>query len=114
MNPKSKGILTMDEFFRPIQYNEIFYNDKGKECVDNEHCFAKEIEKVSDQINTISYYILCKMNVIIDPWGEDYSRRKIREMSFKKVTEESFHSYLKYLKTREQRFLTIARRKQYG
>ena len=35
-------------------------------------------------------------------------------MSFKKVTEESFNSYLKYLKTREQRFLTIARRKQYG
>ncbi len=40
----------MDEFFRPIQYNEIFYNDKGKECVDNDHCFAKKIEKVSANI----------------------------------------------------------------
>ena len=107
-------MLTMDEFYRPMKYDEVFYNDHGKECVENEQCFAKKIEKVSDQINAISHHILCKMNIIIDPWGEDCSRRKVREMSFKKVTEESFNSYLKYLKTREQRFLTIARRKQYG
>lgn len=104
----------MDEFYRPIEYIEAYYNDKGKECVDDEKCFAKKVEKHSDQINAISHYILCKMNIIIDPWGEDCSRRKIREMSFKKVTEVSFNAYLKYLKTRQQRFLTIARRKQYG
>ena len=44
----------MDEFYRPIEYIEAFYNDKGKECVDNEKCFAKKIEKKSDQINAIS------------------------------------------------------------
>ena len=104
----------MDEFYKPIRYDEVFFNDQGKECVDNEKCFAKKITKSSDQINALSYHILCKMNQIIDPWGEDCSRRKIREMSFKKVTKESFEAYIRYLKTKEQRFLTIARRKQYG
>ena len=104
----------MDDFYRPVVYHEIFYSDTGKECVDGEKCFAKVIMKESDRISALSHHILCKMNEIIDPWGDDCSRRRLREMSFKKVTEESFSAYIKYLKSREQRFLTIARRKQYG
>ena len=104
----------MDKFFKPIIYDEIYYNDSGKECVDGEHAFAKMITKTSDQINALSYYILYKINTIVDPWGEDFSRRKIREYSFKKVDRDVFEAYIKYLKTRDLRFLTIARRQRYG
>ena len=104
----------MDDFFRPITYDEVYFNDIGKECMDGEHSFAKMITKTSEQIDALSYHILCKVNIIVDPWGEDFSRRKIRECTFKKVTKDSFEAYIKYLKTKERRYLTIARRNQYG
>lgn len=104
----------MDEFYRPITYDEIYYGDRGKECLDGEHAFAKKVTKTSDQIEALSHFILCKTNVFVDPWGDDFSRRKIRECTFKKVSKDSFEAYLKYLKTKEQRYLIIARRNQHG
>lgn len=107
-------MLKMDEFYRPIRYDEIYYSDRGKECLDGEHAFAKQVTKTSDQIEALSHFILCKTNTFVDPWGDDFSRRRIREYSFKKVSQDAFEAYLKYLKTREQRYLIIARRNQHG
>jgi hypothetical protein len=104
----------MDEFFKPVTYFETFYNDKGKECLDDEKCFAKTVSKKSDQIDVLSHYVLFRMNNMIDPWGNDCSRRKLDECSFKKVSPECLKSYIKYLKTRDIRFLVIAQRKQNG
>lgn len=105
----------MDDFFTdPIVYNETFFNSEGNECTDNDKCYAKTLSKTRDGKESVTYSILCKMNSIVDPWGDDCSQRKVIENTFKRVNEECFRLYLKYLKSREQRFLTIAKRKQNG
>jgi len=105
----------MDEFLRPVNYEEIYYDKHGSICLDTSIAvFAKQITKTSDQINALSHYILFKLNVMVDPWGEDSTLRNLRECRFKKVKKESFDSYVKYLKTKEKRFLTISERNTYG
>lgn len=104
----------MDEFITPIVYDETFFNNEGKECVDNEKCYAKLLSKLRDDKESTTHYILCNMSEMVDPWGDDCSQRRIVEHKFTKVPAECFRLYLKYLKTRETRFLTIARRKQNG
>mgnify|MGYP003389275220 CR=1 FL=1 len=105
----------MDEFFvEPIVYNETYFNIEGKECTDNDKCYAKTLSKKINDRESVTYSILCKMNLLVDPWGDDCSQRRVVENTFKRVNEECFRLYLKYLKTREQRFLTIAKRNQHG
>lgn len=105
----------MDDFnITPFVYTETFFNKEGKECVDNNKCYAKTIDKQREDKESTTHYVLCNMSAMVDPWGDDCSQRKIVEQTFKKVPAECFRLYLKYLKTRETRFLTIARRKQNG
>jgi hypothetical protein len=105
----------MDDFFvEPVVYDETYFNIEGKECTDNDKCYAKTLSKKINGRESVTYSILCKMNLLVDPWGDDCSQRRIVENTFKRVDEECFRLYLKYLKTREQRFLTIAKRKQNG
>jgi len=105
----------MDKFLRPVKYDEVYYDKNGSVCVeDSDKVLAKEITKTSDQINTLSHHILFKVNTMVDPWGSDASLRNLRDCRFKKVTKAAFESYIKYLKTKEIRFLTIAERNTYG
>jgi len=105
----------MDDFLKnSITYNETYFNNEGKECVDNDKCYAKMLVKTIDGRESITYSIMCKMNLLVDPWGDDCSQRRVIENTFKKVSEDCFRLYIRYLKTREQRFLTIAKRKQNG
>jgi hypothetical protein len=106
----------MDDFLRPISYDEVYYDRNGSICVDDTgsvHALAKEVTKTSDQISTLSYHILFKINTMVDPWGEDSGLRRLRDCRFKKVTKDSFEAYIKYLKTKQRRFLTIAERNTY-
>ena len=107
----------MDKFLRQISYDEVFYDKNGLVCVDDVgsvQALAKRITKTSDQINNLSYHVLFNVNKIVDPWGDDFSLRRLRDCRFKKVTQETFDSYIKYLKTKQRRFLTIAERHTYG
>lgn len=101
-------------FDKRISYHDVFYNIEGKECLDGEQSFAKEILKQSDQIDTISYYVLFKDSAMVDPWGDNCSLRNVRDYQFKRVTSDCFKFYIKYLKTRIIRHLTTAKRSQHG
>lgn len=105
----------MDEFFtEPIVYSETYFNREGKECIDNDTCYAKSLSKTREGKESMTYSILCRMNLLVDPWGDDSSQRKTIDKTFKRVTPDCFRVYLKYLKTKEQRFLIIAKRNQHG
>ena len=99
-------------FDKQISYHEVFYNIEGKECLDGEKTFAKEILKQSEQIDSISYYVLFKESAMVDPWGDDCSLRNIRDYRFKRIPEQCFKFYIKYLKTRIVRHLATAKRNQ--
>jgi hypothetical protein len=105
----------MDDFLPdPIIYHETYFNKEGKQCENNDNCFAKTLSKNIDGKISMTYSILCKMNLMMDPWGDDCSQRKSIENTFKRVNEDCFRLYLRYLKTRERRFLTLSQRKQNG
>jgi hypothetical protein len=91
-----------------------FFTHGGQEKQNSENCFAKEVVIHSDY-NNISekYYVLVGRGELLDPYQVDssYNKSKINNMyKFKKVSEKTFKSYLKYLQTKNRLYFTMARR----
>lgn len=82
------------------------YLDKtGKVCNEN---FG--IIKIVGFKNSKTYYIKYRRGELFDPYGMDERKAQASDTKYKKVDEEIFKSYLKYLSSRRYVYLSEARR----
>jgi hypothetical protein len=60
--------------------------------------------------NGISFFIKTFSSAIFDPNGPLNKREKFLETKMKKVSQTTFGNYLKYLQTKNLKYLTLAQR----
>lgn len=98
--------MSKEQFEVPeTTFAEVFYGKGGNEC-DERECFARHYI-----INGGStYYVWHYKGSMYDPNGGDSIRRHSPMAKLTKVTKETFDLYIKFLKTRNQIYLTMARR----
>jgi hypothetical protein len=91
---------------------EVTYVDKtGNECVERD-AVAKISQLHNKEDNRLinNYYVKYGRGLIFDPYGMDMNKSNAYNFQFKKVDESIYNSYVDYLKTRREIFLTSARR----
>lgn len=81
------------------------YYDRNGELLDNENGSFAKTAAIGDSIN---YFAMSDMNGIVDVDGI------LKRNKFKKVNYDTFNNYLKYLTTKNKRFLVSARRSSHG
>ena len=92
------------EFLRSKSESHIYYNRNG-DIVDSEakaYAYTHNVESASN--NYVRFY----RGQFLDPNGIDDRKRPMA--SFKKTNENTFDSYLSYLKTKNSIYLTRANR----
>lgn len=102
-NEDLKGLDIPDAVIHSTQYI-----DKNGTSVDSE---TYAVAKVVSEDDKRAYYILYGRGEIIEPHQIDtnYNKKKFA-YKFKKVTEDAFGAYEKYLKTKNRLYFTNARR----
>ena len=101
--------------------SEEFYVDKSKVEKTEEVCFYdkdgksanagdKYFLKVVKTNASSKYFILFNQSAIVDPLGDNSFYRNYHTYSLKKIGPKAGELYLKYLKTKNQRYLTLCRR----
>ena len=94
----------------PEQLETIFIDLNGK-TTSEDKAIAKTV-KSSNGSNT--HYIKYGRNELLDPHQADSSyastRRQSHMYKFKKVSEQTFQSYVKYLESKNRLYFTKARR----
>jgi len=94
----------------PTDIVRVYLDKNGSETENESLGFAK----ISIDGDKSIYYILYGRGEIVDPHHVDYNVRKLSYYKFKKVDKEAFDSYVKFLKTKNRLYFTIARRKVMG
>lgn len=94
-----------------LDKSSIIFFDKNAKPTDNEKTgFAKEVVCVlGDDMISRQYFVLFDRGQIIDPFGID-SNKSTKNTKYKKVSEDTFNNYLRYLKTKNSIYFTRARR----
>jgi hypothetical protein len=102
---------------------ETWYKDSGKIVPkDTEGAFAKKV--VDEKNNVGSYFIKVgttgpAVGRLLNPWGVNYregddvkyeSQMGRHRYEFERVSKEVFEAYIKFLKTRNERYLLTAER----
>jgi hypothetical protein len=95
----------------PKQLVTKYYDKSGKIC-EQDRAVAKVVELPDeDNKNTVlSYYVKHGRGQVFDPYGIDMHKTNAYNFQFKKVDEEIFTNYNKYLSTRREIYLISARR----
>jgi hypothetical protein len=104
----------VSELDLPEQNTKVrFFTIRGKEA-DEGNALAKTVETLKgDHLFCKYFFIKYGRGEIIDPYSIDfgYSQKKLSSMyKYKKVSEETFAQYEKYLDTKNRLYFTKARR----
>jgi len=95
----------------PVNVETTFLDLNGKETTEDRGAIAKFITS-SD--GSLRFYIKYGRNELLDPHQTDSShastRRHAHIYKFKKVSEDTFNNYTKYLETKNRIYFTKARR----
>ena len=95
---------------KPDIYETTCYNKAGQEVQESSvGICAKTIQNKSSE--KLTYYVKHGKGTLFDPWGMYEGREKQVNWKFKKVTDEVFDFYMRYLKTRNTNFLAQAERR---
>ena len=101
-NEDLNGLNVPDPPERSIKY----IDKNGSECKEN-----VAVAKTINEDDKKAYYILYGRGEIVEPHQIDTNFAKNKTAySFKKVTEQAFAAYNKYLKTKNRLYFTNARR----
>tara|TARA_Y100000356_G_C11080226_1_gene193619 strand:- start:127 stop:477 length:351 start_codon:yes stop_codon:yes gene_type:complete len=91
----------------------VFFTSRGKDANEN-NALAKTVETLNgDDLFSKQFFIKYGRGEIIDPYSIDfgYSQKKLSTMyKYKKVSEQAFVQYEKYLDTKNRLYFTKARR----
>ncbi len=94
----------------PDKIETTFLDINGKETSE-ENAVAKRVESSG---GSTTFYVKYGRNEILDPHQTDSSyaaaRRQSHLYKFKKVSQETFQSYAKYLESKNRLYFTHARR----
>ena len=95
-----------------IRQNLVFYYDKTGNACSEDKAVAKTIQVATEDGKDVSvtYHVKHGRGQPFDPYGMDMNKTNAFDFQFKKVDEDIFNSYTKYLTTRREYFLTTARR----
>ena len=97
----------IDKYEKEIPHlTQTDYDKNGYPASDKTLVYAQEI--VSP--NGVSFFIKTFSSAIFDPNGPLNKREKFLDTKMKKVSEATFGNYLKYLQTRNSKYLTLAQR----
>jgi hypothetical protein len=83
-----------------------FYDRDGENTQANDKFFLKVVKTSASS----KYFILFNQSAIVDPLGDNSFQRNYHTYSLKKIGPKAGELYLKYLKTKNQRYLTLCRR----
>ena len=91
-----------------------FYGTKGEPVHERERHFAKSVLTVYGHDQTSHhYYVRVGMGELIDPYGVNrtVSSTQLNSIfNYRKVSQKTFDSYIKYLETQNRIHFTTARR----
>ena len=94
----------------PVETDTTYIGLKGEETTEDQAMAKSVISSDGSKM----FYIKYGRSEILDPYQIDSSfassRRQRHVYKFKKVNEEAFNSYKKYLETKNRIFFTKARR----
>ena len=92
--------------------NLVFYRDKAGKSCDEDKAVAKIVQIATEDGKdvTLAYYVKHGRGQVFDPYGIDMHKTNAYNFQFKKVDEEIFTNYNKYLSTRREIYLISARR----
>jgi hypothetical protein len=89
------------------------FNKQGMLIIedDKQKVFAEQkIVHIDDKTIQTSCSVLIFRNRVYDPYGVDSNREKTLKLQLKKVNQETFDYYIKYLQTRNSLYMTLAQR----
>jgi|TARA_R110000851_G_scaffold31375_2_gene84915 hypothetical protein len=93
----------------PLKVSVVFYDKAGKETEESQ-AVAKEVSTLLNHEDfSVQQFILYGRGEILDPHGID-TRCNRRLYQYKKVAQDAFDSYIKYLKSKNVTYFTRARR----
>ncbi len=92
--------------------NIVFYYDKAGKICDEDRAVSKAVQIPAEDGENVatSYYVKHGRGQVFDPYGIDMHKTNAYNFQFKKVDEEIFTNYSKYLSTRREIYLISARR----
>ena len=85
------------------------YSIKG-EIVSEKSKFAYAKQVVNEKTGNSTFFVKTGRGRLFDPWGTYATKTNSIEFPLKKVSETVYRNYMKYLETRNGRFLTTAER----
>ena len=93
----------------PPKVEIMFYDTKGNES-EEKNAIAKKVSTSLTYENiSIQRFVLYGRGELLDPHGVD-SRANKSFYKYKKVSEDAFENYMKYLKSKNTMYFTRARR----
>lgn len=83
-----------------------YYGDNGVEVKEDEKAYAKAT--YNDETNREIFYILCNKKAMINPFVQSINRNA--KWEFLKVSATKFNYFMQFLKTRSEKYYTLAKR----
>lgn len=83
-----------------------YYGDGGEVVKEDEKAYAKVT--FNDETNLEMFYILCNKKTMVNPFIQSFNRNA--EWKFLKASPTKFNYYVKFLKTRSEKYYTLAKR----
>lgn len=92
--------------------NTVLYYDKAGNPCEADRAVAKSTELQAEEGKSpvTVYYVKHGRGQVFDPYGIDMHKTNAYNFQFKKVDQEIFINYIKYLSTRREIYLISARR----
>ncbi|MAZ56612.1 hypothetical protein CL653_02375 [bacterium] len=110
MSGKEERIFLNDESQIEFKFSKTVYLlVDGTETKESDP-MAYLKKSVSPNRREESYYVKTHNSLILDPWGVYAGRETSINTSFKKVSEDTYNYFAKYLKTKNSIHLTRAQR----
>lgn len=94
----------------PVKSKVEYLNKEARDCKDERHAYIKKISTtMPDKSIFVKHYIRFYRGELVDPHATD-SNLKSKTPEFKKVSEDCYNFYLRYLSTKNRLYFTRSRR----
>lgn len=95
----------------PIKRLWFGYTIEARSCsIEDKKCYAKQVDKEIGTALSSTYYLKFGRGKIFDPWGTYAGKQRTGDWDWKKVSFSVWSRYMKYLASRNSRYLTHAER----
>ena len=90
---------------------ETYYNVKGNVASRTERVHAAKIRiDLTNNTHQVKFQVLTHNNMLFNPLGAEAYKTQSRDLKLKVVSEKTFDNYVKFLKTKNNLYMTYANR----